>query len=92
MAKANKTAEEQSFAIRAPGATRVQLVGDFTHWQKLPINMRKGADGVWRSQVPLEPGTHHYRFLIDGEWTDDPDCTLRVSNEFGSENMVRKVA
>jgi hypothetical protein len=24
-----------------------QLVGDFTQWQERPINLQKGADGVW---------------------------------------------
>ena len=70
----------------------VQLVGDFTHWQKVPIHLRKDADGVWRTAVELAPGTHHYRFLVDGEWRDDPECTLRVPNPFGSQNSVRKVA
>jgi len=51
----------------------VQLVGDFTQWQERPIKLQKGADGVWRATVKLEPGTHHYRFLVDGEWRDDPE-------------------
>jgi hypothetical protein len=29
---------------------------------------------------------------VDGEWRDDPDCTLRVPNPFGGHNMARKVA
>jgi len=24
--------------------------------------------------VELKPGTHHYRFLVDGEWRDDPNA------------------
>ena len=83
---------KQMFAIKAPTAMSVQLVGDFTHWQKVPIHLRKDADGVWRTAVELAPGTHHYRFLVDGEWRDDPECTLRVPNPFGSQNSVRKVA
>jgi hypothetical protein len=50
------------------------------------------VDGVWRATVKLEPGTHHYRFLVDGEWRDDPECTLRAPNPFGGENMTRQVA
>jgi len=83
---------KQAFSFRAPEALSVQLVGDFTHWQERPINLQKGADGVWRAAVPLPPGTHHYRFVVDGEWRDDPECVLREPNPYGGENMMRQVA
>lgn len=82
---------EQQFSFRAPGALSVLLVGDFTHWQENPIPLKKQPDGVWRTTVPLAPGTYHYRFIVDGEWRDDPECTLRVPNPFGQENSVRIV-
>ncbi len=92
MAKKTKTSCEQTFSVRAQGAASVQLVGDFTHWQKSPIHLRQAGDGIWQAGVPLKPGTYHYRFLVDGQWQDDPECTLRIANPFGSENMVREVA
>jgi len=70
----------------------VQLVGDFTHWGKHPISLRKNPDGVWFVAVDLEPGRHRYRFLVDGEWADDPDCTLRLPNPYGTEDAIREVA
>ncbi len=82
----------QTFSFAAPGAMSVQLVGDFTHWQQQPINMQKGADGIWRAVVQLQPGTHHYRFLVDGQWRDDPECMVRVPNPYGGHNAVREVA
>lgn len=82
----------QGFSFRAPEAISVQLVGDFTHWQEKPISLKKDAGGIWRASVALPPGTHHYRFLVDGEWRDDPECALRVANPFGTEDMTRKVA
>ena len=82
----------QTFSIKAANAMSVQLVGDFTQWQENPISLRKDAGGIWRASVELPPGTHHYRFLVDGEWTDDPDCTLRSPNPFGGQNMMRQVA
>jgi 1,4-alpha-glucan branching enzyme len=92
MNKNPSTKSKQVFAMRAPAALSVQLVGDFTHWQKSPINLRKEPDGTWRTVVELPSGLHHYRFLVDGEWRDDPECAIRVPNPFGSENSVRKVA
>ena len=67
-------------------------MGDFTHWQKNPISLKKDDRGVWKTSVPLKPGTYHYRFLVDGEWRDDPECTLRVATPFGSHDSVRRVA
>jgi|DewCreStandDraft_4_1066084.scaffolds.fasta_scaffold108384_1 1,4-alpha-glucan branching enzyme len=91
---ANTASENQiqEFFYRAPEATSVQLVGDFTHWQSSPIQMQKRSDGVWRAEVALPPGKHHYRFLVDGVWCDDPECTIRVPNAFGGHDMVREVA
>ena len=95
MAKKAKTkaakATSQIFAIHAPAAMTVQLAGDFTHWQEHPISLKKESGGVWRTEVELPPGTHHYRFIVDGTWTDDPDCTLRTPNDYGGNNMVRTV-
>jgi 1,4-alpha-glucan branching enzyme len=88
---AKAKAVNQTFSIKAAGAATVMLVGDFTHWQKNPISLRKGADGIWRVTVPLDPGEYHYRFLVDGEWRDDPECALRVPNPFGSQDSVAVV-
>jgi 1,4-alpha-glucan branching enzyme len=82
---------QQLFSFNAPGASSVLLVGDFTHWEKEPISLRKTSNGVWRMAVPLAPGEHHYRFLVDGEWRDDPECRLRVPNPFGTSNAVVRV-
>ena len=85
-------AKPQEFTITAPGASNVSLVGDFTNWQQHPLAMKPVGPGVWKVVVPLAPGTHHYRFLVDGEWRDDAECTLRVPNPFGTENAVRQVS
>jgi len=82
---------EQEFSFNAPAALRVQLAGSFTAWQSQPISMTRGADGLWHTKVKLAPGTYQYRFIVDGEWHDDPTCTLRIPNEFGTANMLREV-
>jgi 1,4-alpha-glucan branching enzyme len=81
----------QKFFYSTPAATDVQLVGDFTNWQDRPIPLRQESNGVWQTTVRLEPGTHYYRFLVDGQWRDDPECPLQVPNPFGSQNAVRQV-
>ena len=84
--------KRQVFRFSAPDATSVLLVGDFTHWQQAPIPMRKEQDGVWLASVDLPPGKHTYKFIVDSEWRDDPECTLRVPNPYGGHDMVREAA
>jgi 1,4-alpha-glucan branching enzyme len=91
MPKQIVTPAKQTFRFSAPTALSVLLVGDFTHWRQRGIPMQKGRDGVWVATVELPPGTHGYRFIVDGEWQDDPTCTLRVANPYGSQNMLRQV-
>ena len=83
---------KQTFRFNSPGALSVLLVGDFTHWQEKPIALRKSREGVWTTTVDLPAGTYHYRFMVDGEWRDDPESTLRVLNPFGTQNAVREVS
>ncbi|MGO8763888.1 MAG: glycogen-binding domain-containing protein [Limisphaerales bacterium] len=82
----------QTFSLRSPGATTVQLVGDFTQWQEHPITLHKDGEDIWKASVELSPGAHHYRFIVDGKWCDDPECVRREPNPFGGENMMRLVA
>ncbi len=81
----------RSFSLVAPTAGSVQLVGDFTHWNEKPIDMHKGRDGVWSASLELPPGLHSYRFLVDGQWRDDPQCTRHVPNPYGGQNAVCEV-
>jgi len=67
------------------------MAGGAEGFQK-PVALKPVGGAQWKVSVPLAPGTYHYRFLVDGEWRDDPESTLRVPNPFGSQNAVRKVA
>ncbi len=91
MAKRQKDGKRETFSLTAPAAMQVVLVGDFTHWEQKPVSLKKGADGVWQTRVELAPGEHHYRFIVDGQWWDDPECSLRVPNPYGTQDSVRRV-
>jgi 1,4-alpha-glucan branching enzyme len=91
MAKKTKTLKKQTFRLIDLDAERVLLAGDFTDWQKGAIPLQKNGNGLWTATVDLSPGTHSYLFIVDGEWRDDPECTVRVANPFGGQNMVRQV-
>lgn len=82
---------KQTFFLLAPDATSVELAGDFTHWTGRPIALRKGHDGMWQVTITLPPGTHHYRFLVDGQWRDDPQSSMHIPNPYGGQDCVRQV-
>ena len=80
-----------TFQIEAPDAKSVYLAGEFTGWEADPIKLKKARNGKWQTSVALPTGSHQYRFMVDGEWRDDPTATERIVNEFGTQNCVRAV-
>lgn len=84
-------AKPQDFTFVTAAARSVQLVGDFTNWENHPIPLHRESNGVWHTAIRLKPGTHYYRYLVDGQWRDDPECSVKVPNPFGSLNAVRQV-
>ena len=44
-----------------------------------------------RAFTGQKAGGIRYRFLVDGQWRDDPKCTVRVPNPYGGQDAVRQV-
>ncbi len=61
-----------SFAVWAPNAQGVRVMGDFTFWSGTSLPMRSlGSSGVWELFVPEVGDGAAYKFQIlgqDGEW------------------------
>jgi 1,4-alpha-glucan branching enzyme len=83
--------KKADFSLLAPHAANVFIAGDFNDWNTLSHPMKKDRNGVWKTSLSVIPGTYQYRFLVDGEWQNDPDSTECVGNPFGGLNCVRKV-
>ncbi|MFH1155024.1 MAG: isoamylase early set domain-containing protein [Pseudomonadota bacterium] len=77
-----------TFSVEAAGAREVILVGDFNNWDPGKHLMKKDKNGVWIRAVSLPPGQYEYKFLIDGEWKEDPLNPQSCSNCFGTLNSV----
>lgn len=86
-------AELVHFAIVAPTANSVSLVGDFNGWDAKTIPMTKGAiDGLWLVSVPLGAGSYQYAFVIDGTtWTADPAAPITLEDEFGTPSSILRI-
>lgn len=76
------------FELEAPHAQTVCVVGCFNDWDPLANPLQRLEGGTWSGTVSIEPGEHQYRFVVDGEWWDDPVNTLRCWNEYGTENCI----
>ena len=88
-AKGRKKGTVQFVVKAADGAAQVYLAGAFRNWEPLP--MRRQQDGRFALELKLPPGTHEYKFVIDGQWMTDPDHGQCEPNPYGSFNSVVRV-
>jgi len=52
------------FAVWAPNARNVSILGDFNNWDGRQHQMRKGATGVWELFIPELGVGEHYKYEI----------------------------
>jgi 1,4-alpha-glucan branching enzyme len=89
MAKPRKTTTKPSeFRLQMPQAKSVAVAGSFNDWNPSRGAMSRVDNGTWQLVLSLPPGRHEYRFVVDGQWTDDPGATEFVPNSKGSRNAV----
>ncbi|MBW2603745.1 MAG: isoamylase early set domain-containing protein [Deltaproteobacteria bacterium] len=74
------------FSLESPDAKEVILMGDFNQWNPKKHPMKKYKNGVWEKTTMLFPGTYEYRFMVDGQWKNDPDNDQTCVNRFGTNN------
>ena len=84
-------AKGHTFTLEAPDAKSVVLTGNFCNWAREGRPLKRNGHGIWQLDLTLPPGRYEYRFLVDGQWRDDPACGERVSNPFGTQNCVFEV-
>jgi len=83
-----KTLKRVNFTLFAQEAQNVYVAGNFNGWDTHSHPLKKESKGMWKISINLEPGRYEYRYLVDGEWQNDPNCTTFAANTFGSENCV----
>jgi chromosome partitioning protein len=75
------------FALEAPQAQRVQLVGDFNQWMQDGNEMTQSGN-VWTRVLRLKPGRYQYRYVVDGFWCSDPMNAMVEPSPYGGDNSV----
>lgn len=71
-------------------ARKVNLAGDFNHWNTDSIPMKKLKGGEYTVTVALQKGKEYqFKYLIDGNsWLNEKEADKLVPNEFQTENSV----
>jgi 1,4-alpha-glucan branching enzyme len=88
MIKHNTKTGKTSFILDVPDALYVSVLGDFNGWNEDAHPMTRSRDGLWKSEVKLDPGEYQFRYRIDhARWAND-ETAPTVRNEFGSENSL----
>lgn len=74
-------AEDGAHAIRihAASASRVEVMGDFSDWQPIPLVR---ADGVWEVTLRLKPGLYRFNVRVDGGTWGVPAGAEAAADDF----------
>lgn len=88
-AKGNRKGIVRFVTRPAGSAGKVELAGSFNNWR--PVPMRKQKDGTFAAEVPVPPGVHEYKFVVDGQWLADADNSAYVVNCYRTVNSVARV-
>jgi len=72
---------DRGIALDVPGASRVEIAGDFNGWQPEPL--RRDGSGRWVVPGGLEPGVYRFNLRVDGERWMVPDGVPSVDDSFG---------
>jgi 1,4-alpha-glucan branching enzyme len=80
------------FRLRAPGAQRVALVGDFNAWDPQAQPLRLAGDGWWEIETTLPAGSYLYAYWVDGVLVTPPDAQRSVDDGFGGRNGLHEVS
>ena len=77
---------------RDPSAGDVRIAGDFNGWVPdkgvRSVIESEGQTRVWTKVLHLPPGTYQYRYVVDGEWCEDPGNAESVPGPSGRPNSV----
>ena len=82
----------RDFSLNIENAQEVHVVGDFNNWSVSDQSkLWENEKGVWQKRVYLEPGKHRYKFIIDGNWVNDPSNDTIESNPYGGMDSVVEI-
>ncbi|MCX5668637.1 MAG: AAA family ATPase [Candidatus Omnitrophica bacterium] len=82
---------EVVLTVKAPDAKEVYLAGEFNNWKLDEDSRMEQTNGCWTKRLDLNNGKYRYRFVIDGNWTEDPANPLTQLNTYGTLDSLLEV-
>ena len=88
-AEAEEAAEPREVIVqfRDASAHDVRIAGDFNGWVPdkgvRSLTERESEGRVWTKILQLPPGTYQYRYVVDGEWREDPENPRGIPGRVG---------
>ena len=76
------------FSYNDPEASAVFLAGSFNGWNATANPMKKLESGTWVLTIELGPGTHDYKFVVDGAWITDFENPASAPDPYGGVNSI----
>lgn len=71
----------------------VSVVGDFNNWEKDKNMMHKNDEGIWETEISLQPGTYLYQFMVNGQLPlNDTQASLMDVTNKGELKSVIKIS
>ncbi len=91
MAQASLAGKKRiKFQIKAEKNSDVYVAGTFNGWNP-KRNKLKFENGAFSTSILVTKGRHEYKFVVDGTWCVDPECSEWAPNGIGSLNSVINV-
>jgi Glycogen recognition site of AMP-activated protein kinase len=86
--KRSSAEKRVELVCKLPQARSVAVAGTFNNWDCKKTPMVKDSSTGWKTTLTLLPGRYEYRFVVDGQWVNDPEAKESATNPFGSTNSV----
>lgn len=67
--------------------TKVSIVGSMTNWNPNVVFM-ENINGIWNTELILNPGNYQYQIVADGNWFLDPNNPVKIDNGIGGFNSL----
>lgn len=68
-------------------AKKVILTGSFNGWDEQQLPMQKTENG-WEIILDLSSGMYEYKFIVDGQWMEDPTNPNVRPNQYNTLNSI----
>lgn len=60
--------------------TEVYVPGSFNQWDEKGLPMEYEGENIWSITTPIQSGVHEYKFIVNGEWVNDPGNSTILDN------------